>query len=376
MPVTELDPEGTKLDPATGQRSISIAAGASGPQLAIDAARQALVTSAMTGQNTLPNPRFHLHAAIWRGSRGIDFWSRASYVHRALGLPPDSGITTELNGMSNSIIGGLDVTARLLSGSPDLDSVLLTGGEVFGAPAFDHLSTQAGIAYGDGGSAAIIGRRPGLAQLLAVSSWKDPTLEGLHRGHARMIPPGSIEVGTEDVGARMTEYLHAHDAQSVITRNTVGVTRVVDHVLQETGVGLADLTWVLLPHYGHALLAGQCLTPLGLTPERTLQFAGDQWGHIGPNDQLIGLVHLLARRAVQPGDLVLLVGIGVGMTWSCALLRISHVPAEMHAHAPPLRWPWRTSDDQDAGHPNRGQANTSRQTQEVIAQPAPPQRSH
>ncbi|MGH9061845.1 MAG: 3-oxoacyl-[acyl-carrier-protein] synthase III C-terminal domain-containing protein, partial [Acidimicrobiales bacterium] len=64
-------------------------------------------------------------------------------------------------------------------------------------------------------------------------------------------------------------------------------------------------------------------------------------GHIGPNDQVIGLTNLFARSAVSPGDHVALIGIGIGMTWTAAILRIDQVPAALRQHAPPLRVPWR-----------------------------------
>ena len=68
---------------------------------------------------------------------------------------------------------------------------------------------------------------------------------------------------------------------------------------------------------------------------------GDQWGHIGPNDQLIGLTHLIAQHAVSPGEHIALLGMGIGMTWTSTILQVEHVPPAMHAHAPPLHWPWR-----------------------------------
>ncbi|WIV60614.1 3-oxoacyl-[acyl-carrier-protein] synthase III C-terminal domain-containing protein [Amycolatopsis nalaikhensis] len=102
---------------------------------------------------------------------------------------------------------------------------------------------------------------------------------------------------------------------------------------------------MLLPHYGRHLLDSHCLQPLGITDDLTLCHAGDQWGHIGPNDQIVGLAHLLTRGAVVPGEHVALLGIGIGMTWTAAILHIDAVPLSLGVLAPPLRWPWRAPAD-------------------------------
>ncbi|SEF36864.1 3-oxoacyl-[acyl-carrier-protein] synthase-3 [Amycolatopsis pretoriensis] len=339
---------GRTLRASTSQRGVSIARNSTGMDLAVRAGRNALASVAMTTTGPLPVPDLHFHAAIWRGSRGIDFWSRAAYVRSRLGLPAGRGIASELNAMSNSLVGGIDISARVLAGSPDLDTVLLTGGETFGPPAFDHLTADHGIAYGDGGSALILGRHPGYARILATSSYTDPTLEQLHRGNHRFLPAGSTELGIERVRERKRQYTDAVGAASVARRNHDGVRAVMNEALGDAGLNLGQLRWVLLPHYGRHLLDTQCLQPLGITADLTLCHAGNQWGHIGPNDQIIGLTHLLTRGAVAPGDHVALLGIGIGMTWTAAILRIDTVPPGLNTLAPVLRWPWRTPEHEPA----------------------------
>ncbi|MFF1612921.1 3-oxoacyl-[acyl-carrier-protein] synthase III C-terminal domain-containing protein [Amycolatopsis sp. NPDC058278] len=354
VPVEQL--EGSRdLRGRSSQRAISIARDATGMDLAVRAGRNALASMAMTTTGPLPIPDMHFHAAIWRGSRGIDFWSRAAYVRTRLGLPAGPGITTELNAMSNSLIGGIDISARVLAGSPDLNNVLLTGGETFGPPAFDHLTADHGIAYGDGGSALILGRQPGLAQILATSSYTDPTLEQLHRGNQSFLPAGTTEVGTERIRERKRQYTDAVGTASITRRNRDGVRGAVDEALDNADLSLQQLRWVLLPHYGRHLLDTHCLQPLGITADRTLCRAGDQWGHIGPNDQIIGLTHLLARGAVASGDHVAL--LGIGMTWTAVILRVDAAPPALDIHAPALRWPWQAvqAPDSNESRPDRRQ---------------------
>ncbi|WP_410591871.1 3-oxoacyl-[acyl-carrier-protein] synthase III C-terminal domain-containing protein [Amycolatopsis sp. lyj-23] len=363
MAVEDLE-SGRTLRGATSQRAVSIARDCTGMDLAVRASRHALASMAMTTVGPLPVPDLHFHAAIWRGSRGIDFWSRAAYVRSRLGLPAGRGIATELNAMSNSLVGGIDISARVLAGSPDLDTVLLTGGETFGPPAFDHLTADQGIAYGDGGSALILGRHSGLARILATSSYTDPTLEQLHRGNHRFAPAGTTELGIERIHERKRQYTDAVGTASVRRRNCVGVRAVMDQALRDADLTLGEISWFLLPHYGRHLLDTHCLDPLAITADRTLCHAGDQWGHIGPNDQIVGLTHLFTRCVVTPGDYVALLGIGIGMTWTATILRVDNTEPEMRPYAPALRWPWRRNDV------SRGAALT-RETNAVTPDPMP-----
>lgn len=84
-------PSEVDLDSSSGQRSVSVARGSTGMDLAVRAGRAALASLAAVNEGALPTPDAHFHAAIWRGSRGIDFWSRASYVRTRLGLPAGPG---------------------------------------------------------------------------------------------------------------------------------------------------------------------------------------------------------------------------------------------------------------------------------------------
>ncbi|MFE3175944.1 3-oxoacyl-[acyl-carrier-protein] synthase III C-terminal domain-containing protein [Amycolatopsis sp. NPDC059090] len=312
--------------------------------LAVSSANAALSAPAQITNGPLPAPELHLHSAIWRGSRGIDFWSRANYIRARLGLPPGPGITAELNAMSNSLVGGIDLGSRMLAGSADLNHILLTGGEVFGPPAFDHLDADHGIAYGEGGSALVLGQLPGFARVLSTASYTDPTLEQLHRGQHRFPPAGTTETGPERVRERKLQYLAAVGASSIDVRNAHGIRHAFDHALADASLIADQLTWILLPHYGQPLLDAHCLRPLGIAAERTLSQAGRRWGHIGPNDQIIGLAWLLAHADVRTGDHVALVGVGVGMTWTVAVLRIEQVPDNPRFRASLVQCPYQPDD--------------------------------
>lgn len=308
-----------------GQESISVSE-LSGPELALAAGRAAVHAAAgwLDGDAARVPVDLHLHATIW--DPGIDFWSAACFARPTPTAGP--GLSVELGGMSNSVVAGIELAARMLAGPTDLEGALLTAGDRFGAPGFCAWNTDRGIIYGDAGCGAVLAQRPGLARVVAACSWTDAGLEGLHRGHEphrRRVD--ADRVSPLDVGGRKVDWSRATGV-SVAARNAVGVGEVVKRVLNEACVGLSELTVVCTPFYGQPLARKHLLAPLGVRAEQTSAALGAHLGHLGASDQIVALWHALHTGRLQPGDLVLLLGIGVGMTWTAALLRITALPTE------------------------------------------------
>jgi 3-oxoacyl-[acyl-carrier-protein] synthase-3 len=331
----------------SGQRSTSIAA-LPGPELALRAGRRALHQAADQLGTDAVLPPLHLHATIHY--RGIDFWNASCWVRHQLGIPAGHGLTTEINAMSNSTIGGLELAASLLIGRPDLSTALITAGDRFGTPGFPHWSADVGIVYGDGGSALVLGRRPGIAQLVATASWCDPELEGLNRGTEPFRPASLAATQPIDLRRRKRAWL-AQWGQSVQSRNTLGVSEVVTTALTEAGLDLGDIARVCGPHYGRQLTLTQVLRPLGIPLQQTTADLGLQVGHLGASDQLVALEHLIRTGAVHRGDHVVLLGIGVGMTWTAAVVQVT---GDRRARRPSASGPARWRDRRSVRPPQPG----------------------
>jgi 3-oxoacyl-[acyl-carrier-protein] synthase III len=295
----------------TGQESIAVCAGATGPQLAVRSARQALASE--TGPVAL-----HLHATIH--DPGLDFWSASSYVADQLGV--DVRMTMSLNAMSNSAVAGMELAASVLTAQHGSGRALITAGDVFAMPRFDAWQSDSGIAYGDGAAAVLLSRGSrGVADLVSTASYADPGLEGLHRGDEQWCS-GRTRRPPVRLRQRKKQWLSSRaGVDEVDLRNAVGVTTVTKHALDDAEIDLSDVGYVLCPHYGAALLERHCLTPLGISADRTLAWLGRRYGHLGASDQIVALHHIQQHGLAKPGDYVLLLGIGVGMTWTAAVLR-------------------------------------------------------
>lgn len=302
----------------TGQLSTAVAE-RHGPELAVRAGREAL-RQARTATGDEVWPTLCLHAGIYHS--GVDFWHAASYVRDQLGIGAGPGLTLELGAMSNSLVASVDIAASVLRGRPDHDAALITAGDRFGGTGFPHWSTDIGIVYGDAGGAVVLSRQPGIARIRAIASFTDPSLEGLQRGDEPFRLASVAAHRAIDIRSRKRQWLTRRSATEVNARNGDAVSAVVKTVLADAGLDLPDLARICAPHYGRRLVETQILRPLGITEDKTMAELGLRVGHLGASDQVVALDHLLRSGEVTDGDHVLLLGIGVGMTWTAVLLEL------------------------------------------------------
>ena len=179
--------------------------------------------------------------------------------------------------------------------------------------------------YGDAGSAVVLSRRPGIARIRSIASFTDPSLEGLQRGDEPFRMASVAAHRPVDIRLRKRQWLTQRSAIEVNGRNGDAVSTVVKTALADAGLDLPDLARICAPHYGRRLLETQVLRPLGIREDRTMTELGLRVGHLGASDQIVALDHLLRTGEVTDGDHVLLLGIGVGMTWTAVVLELGPV---------------------------------------------------
>lgn len=305
----------------TRQRSVCVSA-ESGPELAVQAARKALRDHELdTGER--PAIRAHLHASSYDKA---DFWSAACFVLNELAVT-DCGLVCEIDAMSNGMVLGLELAAGLLAGRPDLHTALLSAGDRFAGDRFARYSADHGVLYGDAGAAMVVSRTPGLARLVSVATVADPALDGLTRGAtATTASSAGAAARPIDIRDRQRAWLRTHGGVAeALRRNHLGVTTATTVALADAEIDLDQARWILTPFLGYDAMRTRWFRPLGIDQDRedrTLTFLGLHLGHLGAADHVVGLQHLMATDAVDPGDYVVLASAGAGMTWTSAILQI------------------------------------------------------
>jgi len=89
--------------------------------------------------------------------------------------------------------------------------------------------------------------------------------------------------------------------------------------MEQAGVGAEDIALVV-PHQANIRIIEAANAKLGLPMARTALVL-DHTGNTSSASVPLALVHAIENGRVSPGDLVLFVGFGAGMTWASAILR-------------------------------------------------------
>ncbi|WP_061300555.1 ketoacyl-ACP synthase III family protein [Herbidospora cretacea] len=300
---------------STGQVSVSMSRQAP-PEMAVAAGRRAVKTAEDTGAHVGPDT-FHLHSHSH--FQGVDMWPAACWIAGELLGTDLRGMPMSVQAASNGSLASLEIAANTLTARPELPSALITVADRFAPPA-DRWYLSPGMVFGDGAAAAVLTRNSGLLRLRSLVSETDAALEGLSRGDE---PFRSAPQPGADMRGRTRAFL-AHSGLSlkdVRRRSAERTHSVVTRACDEAGVPLEDLDWFVTPFVGRALHQDSFLRPFdGFTPRNTLLELGLATGHLGPADGLYALHHLVRDDLIAPGASVLVLGTGMGFTFSAAVL--------------------------------------------------------
>ena len=97
------------------------------------------------------------------------------------------------------------------------------------------------------------------------------------------------------------------------------LTAATRHVLEQVGMGVEDVDW-LVPHQANIRILEGVARRLAIAPERVLVTV-DRHANTSAASIPLALAEAAADGRIRPGDLVLMEAIGGGLTWGAALAR-------------------------------------------------------
>ncbi len=257
-----------------------------------------------------------LHASVYY--QGHDLWSPPSYIQReVLG---NNCPAIEVRQQSNGGMAALTLASAYLTG--DRKQAMVTTGDRFCLPGFDRFTSDPGTICGDGGTAALLSTQDGFARIRGLVTVSDPGLEKLGRGLDPFADaPLSVRrpISTE---AHRSELIAEFGLSPLMERLRSGQQEAYQQALREAGVKAEDVSWFVLPNLGRAKMDAQFFDPLDIDPDRSTWDWGRRVGHLGAGDQIAGLDHLRRTERLEPGQLCVLAGVGIGFTWSVGVLEI------------------------------------------------------
>ncbi|MEU9319680.1 ketoacyl-ACP synthase III family protein [Streptomyces sp. NPDC048295] len=308
----------------SGMRSVTVCADDTEvpAEMAVRAAGRALERAGTDGSEV----DLLLHASLY--DQGNALWGTASYVQRR--VLPGGCPALEVRQVSNGGMAALFLASTMLSPGtgpgPGCGQVLVTTADRFCPPGFDRWHSDPGTVYADGGTSMLLSAREGFARVRSLVLVSDPALEGMHRagdpfGVARTAPPGVL-----DLEGHKKRYVDRAGMSFSVARVAAGQRDAVKEALADAGVSTAEISRWVLPHFGRRRLETNCLRPLGIDAERTAWEFSSRVGHLGAGDQIAALEHLVVSGALRAGERCVLMGVGAGFTWSCAVVEVTRAP--------------------------------------------------
>ena len=288
----------------------------SAPAMAVSAGRAALSAAGVSAEAV------GMLAYAWTNYQGNPFFTAAHCVAEGLGLPRSCapvGVQQACNGAA--------VSFSLAAGQVRLDpysDVLIVASDRFEAPAVDHWHSHVMLAYGDGASAAVVGRpTPEDAfHLLAIEHVAAPELwrtrddyDGFGPQPA-LAPPWINAMPTTkfaDEGGRPRLRAVSHEC----------ITEAVEKALDRAGLAPGDprIVRVYAPRLSdkvRELMIGPVEEKYS---DRTVCHYSET-GHLGAGDFLANIAEAEAAEDLGPGDVVLILGAGGGYSYTCAVLQV------------------------------------------------------
>jgi 3-oxoacyl-[acyl-carrier-protein] synthase-3 len=238
------------------------------------------------------------------------FPATATKVQAALGLK--GGIAFDVAAVCSGFLYAL-ATADSLLRTGMAKRALVIGAETF-SRILDWEDRTTCVLFGDGAGAVV------LEAPSADAVW-DKNLPGILG--TRLHADGSCHDLLYVDGGPSTTQTVGHvrmRGPEVFRHAVVNLAEVLREVLEETGVSVDEIDWVV-PHQANARILDATARKLGISPDKVVVTVQN---HANTSAASVPLALDVARKdgRIKPGDLVMLEAMGGGFTWGASLIRL------------------------------------------------------
>jgi 3-oxoacyl-(acyl-carrier-protein) synthase III len=290
--------DAAEVEARTGIRTRYFAAPDDSPaRLGADALRLALAASGVAAAQ--------LERLVFVSSGGGDlsFPATANLVAANLGLR-GSCDCFDVNNACMGFLTALDLAARSIATGSGPVGIAVADLPSRGTTPADP---RPYLVFGDAAAAAVLTPASGDEGILGSALWND----GVSFGNVRLDNP-TYTRRIETIRFTASNAQMGLEAIEAVQRST-------EIVLAQAGARLADVRWVL-PHQPNGALLDGIVAALAVAPERVLRTV-DEVGSVGATSIALSLDRLARSGAVRTGDLLLMVGVGGGLSSGAVLYR-------------------------------------------------------
>lgn len=241
------------------------------------------------------------------------FPSTACYVQKGIGAKNASAM--DVSAACAGFLYGLDLADGLIK-SGRYDTILVVGGEVFNN-IINWKDRSTCVLFGDGAGAAVVQATEEPKGILASyigsdGDYADINLLGIPAGGSRMpLTPEGIERKLDKIQM---------NGREVFKLGVRLMPEAAQRVLRKANVSVEDID-LLIPHQANLRIIEAVGDRLGV-PREKVYINVDKYGNTSAATVIIALDEAIREGCAKPGDLVLLVTFGAGVTWGSTLLQL------------------------------------------------------
>lgn len=241
------------------------------------------------------------------------FPSTACYVQKGIGAKNASAM--DISAACAGFLYGLDLADGLIK-SGRYDTILLVGGEVFNN-IIDWKDRNTCVLFGDGAGAAVVQATQEPKGVLASyigsdGDYADINVLGIPAGGSRM------PLTAEGIEQKLNKI--QMNGREVFKLGVRLMPEAAQRVLRQANVDIGEID-LLIPHQANLRIIEAVGDRLGV-PREKVYVNVDKYGNTSAATVIIALDEAIREGRAKPGDLILLVTFGAGLTWGSTLLQL------------------------------------------------------
>ncbi|MCA9908517.1 MAG: 3-oxoacyl-ACP synthase, partial [Anaerolineae bacterium] len=227
-------------------------------------------------------------------------------------------------------VAAMKMAKDMIHADPEINTVLICGGYRIG-DLINLANTNTSFLFNisAGAGAMIVQRDWKRNQVLGTHLMTDGSMSR----HVIVPASGTIRHPDDQAVKDGLFYFDLVEPEKMKSRlNEVSMTNwmhCVDEALRKSGGLTRDdvsfLNMVLVKPSAHRDILNQ----LGLTEEQSVYLSS--YGHIGEQDSIINMIEGEKQGRLKDGDVMAIVGAGIGYVWGASVVRWGPVPPQLHA---------------------------------------------
>lgn len=255
-------------------------------------------------------------------------WKEYMLWTAGIGLAEDIGATNawgmDMHMRCATSIAALKLARSLMRDDPDIDTILIAGG----------YTVSDFIDFGNHRTSFMFNIGAGAGALLLRRDWPENHVLGTHlmsdgsmSRHVIVPASGTVEHPSDQAVAEGRFYFDLVEPDAMKSRlNAVSMDNwmhCIDEALRKSGTGDTSYSRDDIDFLNMLLVKPSAyrdmLQRLGLAEEQSVYLSSI--GHIGEQDSIISMIEGVKQGRLKPGDLMIIVGAGIGYVWGAACVK-------------------------------------------------------